>query len=127
MITFKHKGNFNNTERFLTRAQKADFYRTLDKYGQIGVSALASTTPIDTGLTASSWEYKVSHSGDRKYHYISWSNTHLVDNVSIAIILQYGHGTKSGTFVQGRDYINPAMWSLFDQIADGIWEEVINL
>lgn len=125
MITFKHKGDFKNTERFFTNAKKGDYYRVLNKYGQIGVSALAANTPVDSGLTASSWTYKVSRSGNM--HYISWSNSNLHDGVSIAVILQYGHGTKSGSFVQGRDYINPAMKAVFDQIADGVWKEVTNI
>jgi hypothetical protein len=122
MITFRHKGDFKNTERFFENVKKGKYFNVLNKYGQIGVSALAAATPRDSGLTAASWTYKVSSSGNM--HYISWSNSNLVGTVSIAIILQYGHGTKSGTFVQGRDYINPAMRSVFDKIADGVWEEV---
>lgn len=125
MITFRHKGDFKNTERFFTNIKKAEYFRVLNKYGQLGISALAAATPVDSGLTASSWTYKVSRSGNM--HYISWSNSNLVNDVSIAIILQYGHGTRSGAFVQGRDYINPAMKSVFDKIADGVWEEVKNI
>ena len=125
MITFTHKGDFKNTDRFLTNVKKNEYFRILNKWGKIGVAALSDATPIDTGLTASSWSYTVRSS--KGMCFLSWHNSHIVDKVPIAIILQYGHATKAGTFVQGRDYINPAMQSLFDTIADGVWEEVKNI
>ena len=125
MITFTHKGDFKNTERFLTNVKKNEYFRILNRWGQIGVTALSNATPIDTGLTASSWSYTVRFS--KGMCFLSWHNSHIVDNVQIAIILQYGHATKAGTFVQGRDYVNPAMQAVFDKIADGVWEEVKNI
>lgn len=122
MITIKQKGNFNNTENFLKRAKKADYVRILEKYGKEGVAALASATPMDSGETANSWSYtiKITKNGST----IHWSNSHVINGVSIAVILQYGHGTRNGGYVQGRDYINPAMRSIFDKIVNEIWREV---
>lgn len=125
MIIIKHSGNFKNTERFFRNSSKLDFKSILDKYGQRGVNALASNTPISSGKTASSWYYDIS--GNREFSKITWSNSNINDGVPIAIILQYGHGTGTGGFVQGRDYINPAIRPIFDQIADEAWKEVTNL
>lgn len=125
MIAFRHKGDFKNTERFFSNAKKDQYLNVLNKYGQLGVNALSTATPVDSGETASSWSYKVRRSGN--VWFLSWSNDNIKDGVSIALILQYGHGTRSGTFVQGRDYINPAMKTVFDRIADGVWEEVKSL
>lgn len=122
MIVIKHKGDFKKTEKFLKDISRIDFLRILDKYGREGVTALANATPIDTGLTAGSWSYEVSHS--RNSYTITWSNSHVNDGVPIAIILQYGHGTRNGGYVQGRDYINPAMQPIFDKIAEEAWREV---
>jgi len=125
MITFKHKGNFNNTENFLKRARKNDYIRILEKYGREGVSALASATPIDSSLTANSWGYETRITKNSLI--INWTNSHFVDGVPIAIILQYGHGTRNGGYVQGRDYINPAIRPIFDKITNEIWREVTAL
>lgn len=122
MITFKQTGNFNNTERFLSRASKLDFQRILQKYATAGVNALASATPVDSGLTADSWGYEIKTSGSSCS--ILFTNSHVVDGVPIAIIIQYGHGTRNGGYVQGRDYINPAVQPLFDKIAEDAWREV---
>lgn len=122
MITFKQSGNFNQTEKFLTRAFKIDYKNILQKYGQLGVMALASVTPVDSRLTSHSWSYKVAKTKDS--YRIDWSNTNVVDGVSIAIILQYGHATKNGGYVQGRDYINPAVQPIFDQLTAEMWKEV---
>lgn len=122
MITFKQRGNFNNTERFFKRAQKMDFFRNLEKYAQAGVSALASATPVDTGLTAASWDYEIKKEKNKVSIY--WTNSNIQNGVPIAVILQYGHGTNNGGYVQGRDYINPAIQPIFDKIAESAWKEV---
>ena len=107
MIVVKHKGDFAKTERFLQRAKKTHILSILDAYGQKGVDALRNATPIDTGMTAASWGYEINYT---RYGYsISWTNSNVQDGVPIAIILQYGHGTRTGGYVQGRDYINPAL------------------
>jgi len=122
MIVFKHKGNFKNTERFLNRSQKPNYVHILEKYAREGVSVLAAATPIDTSLTFNSWDYEIKIS--RFGYSISWTNSNVVSGVPIAIILQYGHGTRNGGYVQGRDYINPAIQPIFDKIADEVWREV---
>ena len=123
MIKISHKGNFNNTEKFLKKISTADFMRNLEKYGEMGVQALASATPIDSGLTASSWSYEIEKSSGS--YTIHWVNNNVNNGVNIAIILQYGHGTGTGGYVQGRDYINPALRPIFDEIADSAWKEVV--
>ena len=125
MITFKHKGNFERTDRLLKGAKEKKYLKVLDKYGQEGVAALAAATPTDSGFTAESWDYKIQN-GNGGYK-ITWTNSNINDGVPIAIIIQYGHGTGTGGYVQGRDYINPAMRSVFDNIADKAWEEVKRL
>lgn len=121
-IKFKHRGNFNNTERLFKRARKMDFFRNLEKYAREGVAALSSATPVDSGLTAASWDYEIV----KKKGSISiyWTNSNTNAGVPIAVILQYGHGTNNGGYVQGRDYINPAIRPVFDKIADNAWKEV---
>lgn len=123
MITFVQKGDFSNLTRFLERAKNSVRIGTLDKYGREGVAALAATTPVDTGVTANSWEYEVV----RKNGAISivFKNNNIQNGIPIAIILQYGHATGTGGYVQGRDYINPAIQPIFDRIADEAWKEVI--
>lgn len=122
VIKFKHRGNFNNTERFFKRAQKMDFFRNLEKYAQEGVAALSSATPVDSGLTAASWDYEIVKKKGSVSIY--WTNSNINAGVPIAVILQYGHGTNNGGYVQGRDYINPAIRPIFDKIADNAWKEV---
>ena len=123
MIVITHSGNFNKSETFLKNTTKIGYLRILEKYGREGAAALALATPVDTGLTSSSWGYEVHSSGNS--FTINWTNSDIVDGVLIAIILQYGHGTRNGGYVQGRDYINPALRSVFDKIADEAWKEVI--
>ena len=123
MITIKARGDFRKTESFFNRLIKADYLSILSKYGRRGVDALAAATPADSGRTASSWEYQIVDSGDSAS--IIWSNTNVNKGVNIAVILQYGHGTRNGGYVQGRDYINPAMQHIFDEIANEAWMEVI--
>ena len=122
MIVIKHSGNFKNTENFMNRMAKSYIFRCLYKYGQEGVAALSAETPVDTGLTASSWNYEIRKS--KGSYSISWTNSNVVNGVPIAIILQYGHGTGTGGYVQGRDYINPAIQPIFDKIAEEAWREV---
>lgn len=121
MIKIKHKGNFRNTEMFLNNA-KATNVQILERYGQEGVRALSSATPVDSGETATSWSYKVLNT--QTGYKIEWLNSHVVDGVPITILLQYGHGTRNGGFVQGRDFINPAIQPIFDKLANELWREV---
>lgn len=122
IITFKHTGNFSKTTSFFNRIRKTDYKSILEKYGQAGVDALAAATPVSTGVTASSWSYEIVQEDGRSTIY--WNNSNVQNGVSIAVILQYGHGTKNGGFVQGRDYINPAMQKVFESIASDAWKEV---
>ena len=122
LITFKHKGDFSNLTRFLERAKEVVHMGDLDKYGRAGVEALASATPVDSGETANSWYYEITNSnGSAK---ITFNNSNIQNGVPIAIILQYGHGTRNGGWVEGRDYINPAIQPIFDEIANEAWREV---
>lgn len=122
MIKVSHKGDFVNTTRFLERAKKGVHIDSLNKYGREGVAALASATPVDTGLTASSWYYKIENkNGVVK---MSFCNSNIQNGIPIAIILQYGHGTRNGGWVEGRDYINPAIQPIFDEIVKNAWREV---
>ena len=122
MVTFKQKGNFNNLEKFLKGAQKVDIRAILESYGQQGVRALADATPIDSGETASSWGYEIKiNKGSIS---LIWTNSNIVNGIPIAILLQYGHGTRNGGYVQGRDYINPALQPIFDKLAEEVWREV---
>lgn len=125
MITFRQKGDFSKTLRYLERAKEAVHLGFLDKYGKEGVLALASATPVDSGLTANSWYYKIEH--EKGSATISFHNSNIQNGVPIAIILQYGHGTRNGGWVEGRDYINPAIQPIFDQIAEYAWKEVTKL
>jgi hypothetical protein len=122
MITFRQQGDFSKLTKYLEKAKAAAKLSILDKYGQEGVAALASATPVESGLTASSWYYKVEHNSGSAT--IGFYNSHINKGVPIAIILQYGHGTRNGGFVQGRDYINPAIQPVFDKIANEAWKEV---
>lgn len=122
MISFRHKGDFSKTSRFLEKVKSAVRRGDLDKYGQQGVAALASATPVDTGKTAQSWDYRITTTRDSVT--ITFHNTNFQNGVPIAIILQYGHGTGNGGWVQGRDYINPAIQPIFDKILNDVWKEV---
>lgn len=122
MLEFSSKGSFKNTERFLSRMSKGEVLKSLDKYGDMGVKALAAATPVESGETAASWSYEVENSG-RSWS-ITWTNSHMAGGAPVAILLQYGHGTGTGGYVQGRDYINPAIKPIFDKIADGVWKAV---
>lgn len=125
MIRFTHKGDFKRTEKFLRRAKDLEAFKILEKYAQAGVDALSSSTPVRSGKTASSWDYEI-HASKKSYE-IVWTNSNINKGVNIAVIIQLGHGTGTGGYVQGIDYINPAMKPVFDQIADGVWKEVTML
>lgn len=124
MISFKHKGDFKSTTKFLTKARTGHIKRALEKYGKIGVEALKEATPKDTGKTSESWTYEVIAKNNR--FSIQWKNTNFVDGVPIALIIQYGHATRNGGYVQGVDYINPAMKPIFDEILTNVWKEVVS-
>ena len=122
MINFRQKGDFSKTMQFLGKAKKGITLTDLDKYGREGVAALASATPVDTGETANSWYYEIVHENGTIT--ITFNNSHIQNGVPIAVILQYGHGTGTGGWVEGRDYINPAIQPIFDKIAENAWREV---
>lgn len=121
-VTFKHRGSFKRTEKFLNFMKGNHNLNVLDKYGREGVEALAAATPKDTGHTAECWTYEIERT-DQGIK-ISWLNTNVNKYVSIALILQHGHATRTGGYVYGRDYINPAIQPIFDKIADKAWKEV---
>ena len=122
VIIFRQKGDWKKTRKFLKRCSDLDLDDVLNLYGQEGVDALAKATPKDTGKTAASWSYEVTK--DRESIVITWKNSNIVDGVPIAVILQYGHGTRNGGYVEGVDYINPAMRPVFERIAARAWGEV---
>ena len=122
MITFRQKGDFSKLTRFLERVKEAVHLGDLDKYGRQGVAALSSATPVDSGLTAESWYYEIENKNGSAI--ITFNNSNIQNGVPIAIILQYGHGTRNGGWVEGRDYINPAIQPIFDEIANEAWREV---
>jgi hypothetical protein len=122
MISASVTGSFDKTTSYLERMQSGQMFRGLDRYGSTGVSFLSNATPVDTGRAASSWGYRVTHKNGK--HSIAWFNTDVEGGVNVALILQYGHGTGTGGYVVGRDYINPAMRPLFDKIVTDIWMEV---
>ena len=125
MITFRHKGDFSKTSKWLRKIREAARLGILDKYGREGVAALASATPVESGLTANSWYYQVERRNGTVA--IVFYNSHVNQGVPIAIILQYGHGTGTGGWVEGRDYINPAIQPLFDKAVNELWREVTRL
>ena len=124
MIRIRSRGNFTRTNRFLRFLHNREHLRVLEKYGERGVRALSASTPIESGKTASSWSYEI-HYGIGSAS-IVWTNSNINDGVNIAVILQYGHGTGTGGYVVGRDYINPALRPVFDTIAENVWAEVVN-
>lgn len=125
MITIKQKGDFKKTEKFLKKSFGKDYRGILEKYGKIGVDALSASTPVDSGLTASSWYYEIIQNGSSLS--VVWKNTNVVKGVNIAVILQYGHATRNGGYVEGLDYINPALRPIFEDLANAAWKEVISV
>ena len=123
LIKFQHKGTLKKTEQYLKNARKQNYIPILEKYGRIGVQQLSSYTPVDTGKTSSSWGYEIVQTKNKIS--IHWTNSNINNGVPIAIIIQYGHGTGSGGYVEGVDYINPALKSIFEKVAEEIWREVI--
>lgn len=122
MVTLSSKGDWKNTFKFLQKAKDFEIQKTLEQYAQKGVDALRIATPKKTGLTANSWSAEVVKTG---YGWqIHWANSNTNKGVNIAFILQAGHGTGTGGYVQGRDYINPALRPIFDEIADSAFKEV---
>lgn len=122
MISLQSKGSFDKTEKYLTGISEGDHFSNLSRYAQEGVNALAAATPVDSGQTAASWTYEIVDSGNSVSIY--WINTNTNRNVNIALILQMGHGTGTGGYVQGRDYINPAMRPIFDKIEEEVSKEM---
>lgn len=125
MIGFRQKGDFSKTTKMLKRMNTSTIIKSLEKYAREGVVALASATPVDTGLTASSWYYKIKY--EQNAISILFCNSNIQNGIPIAIILQYGHGTRNGGWVQGRDYINPAIQPIFDKLVQQAWGEVTKL
>lgn len=125
MINFRQTGDWSKTTNFMKRLKQRKYLNSLDKYGQRGVDALSSATPVDTGKTANSWSYEIRN--NNKKVSIVFKNSNIVNGVPIAIILQYGHGTRNGGWVEGRDYINPAIQPIFDEIVKEAWGEVTKL
>jgi hypothetical protein len=125
MITVRHKGDFSKLNRYLGKVKTSVNLIDFDKYGREGVAALASATPVDSGETAASWYYEIIRQTGTVT--ITFNNSHFHQDVPIAIILQYGHGTGTGGWVEGRDYINPAVQPLFDRIVENAWREVTKL
>jgi hypothetical protein len=122
MITITEKGSFDNTERYLKRLKTGDQYSVLAKYGSLGVNALSNATPVDSGRAASSWYFTIVRRNE--YYSISWHNNDIENGLPVIILIQYGHGTGTGGYVQGRDFIMPAIRPIFDQIEAEAWKEV---
>ena len=124
MIKFVHEGHFDDTKNFLKRMQENRFDAIIEQIAKAGVSALSSATPVDTGKTAASWGYEIEKNSNRTV--VNFTNSNVNHGVNIAVILQYGHGTKNGGFVQGRDYINPALQPIFDKLEEDMWKVVVS-
>lgn len=122
VIKVKHKGSFKKTERFMNFLKGNRHLNSLEKYGELGVEALAAATPIDSGLTATLWKYEITKEKGKVS--IKWLNTNIQNGINVVILLRYGHGTGTGGYVEGVDFISPAIKPIFDQIADGVWKEV---
>lgn len=123
-IRVDSSGDFDKTRRFIDRVLKRDIFDKLDQYGRVGVDALAAATPVETGITSESWGYRVFNGRTRCG--ITWYNTNTVNGIPVVILIQYGHATRTGGYVEGRDFINPAIESVFEQIAADVWREVMS-
>lgn len=124
VITFESSGSFDRTEKFLTKIGGGDLYTSIGRLAQEGVNALAAATPVDSGATANAWSYTIQKT--RGGVTIEWTNGNMVNGVPVAILLQHGHGTGTGGYVRGRDFINPAMRPIFDKISEEVWRAVTN-
>jgi hypothetical protein len=124
-VIIKHRGNFNNTERFLKGASRMNIRGKLDYYGREGVRALAAATPVDSGITAGSWSYEIKM--NKNSFSLVWKNSNVVGGIPVVILIQYGHGTRDGGYIQGRDFINPAIQPIFDKISDEVRKELSGL
>ena len=125
ILRVKSKGDWSETTSWLKRARTMKNARkVLEQYGRMGVAALSAATPIDTGVTAASWDYRIVQNNEST-ELVFVNNNKTVTGIPIVILLQYGHGTKSGAYVQGRDFINPALQPIFDKIAENVWKEVV--
>lgn len=124
-LIVKHKGDFRKTEKLLKKSLGKDYKNILEHYAQQGVHALANATPVESGETAASWDYEIIQ--NKSSLSIVWKNYNINKGVNIAIILQYGHATRNGGYVQGRDYINPALRPIFDKLAESAWKEVTSI
>lgn len=123
MISIKTKGSFKNFDNFVKKIVNKDYERIIDKYARMGVKALADATPVDSGETAKSWDYEIHYTKGRTK--IVWTNSNVTKSgTPVAILIQYGHYSKSGSFVQGTDFINPALRPVFKKLAEDIWKEV---
>ena len=125
MITITQKGSFKHIEAYLSRLRTDDLYSVLNKYGAMGVAALSAATPRDSGATAEGWYYSIQRA--KGYYSIRWHNNNRRDDIPIAVLIQYGHATRNGGYVQGVDYIMPAIRPIFDRIADEAWKEVTKI
>lgn len=122
MIRFTHKGDFSKTDSYLKKLKQKRYFNALDKYGQAGVQALSEATPVRTGKTAGSWSYEIQTTSESVS--IVWTNSNVNKGVNIALLIQLGHGTGTGGYVAGVDYINPTMKPIFDEILAEVWKEV---
>lgn len=125
MMHISHKGSFKQTEKFLNDLRKMRFAKNLEKYGREGVIALSKATPIDTSETANSWSYDIVN--EKGIVELWWTNDNIENGIPVVILLQYGHGTRNGGYVEGIDFINPTLKPIFDKIADDVWKEVQSL
>lgn len=123
MIEIESHGDWSKTSKWFNKVLRRSYKDQLAKYGEMGVANLSANTPKDTGLTSRSWGYEITEDEDSVT--ITWTNSNMArERISIALLIQHGHATRSGTFVQGRDYINPSLAPVFDAISKKAWEEV---
>lgn len=127
MFSIKQKGNFDKTEKMLKKSLGRNYRKILQSYGEKGVAALSAATPVDTGMTAASWFYEIIQNERAGNISVVWKNDNFNKYANIALLIQYGHATKHGGYVQGRDYINPALRPIFDELADAAWKEVTSV
>jgi hypothetical protein len=124
IVTVETTGSFKNTEKFLKRARRMDIRKKLERYGELGVEALAAETPVDSGVTAASWSYEIEETKDGISIY--WTNSAKAGSTPIVILIQYGHATRNGGWVEPNDFISPITQNLFKEMADKIWKEVVD-